>query len=138
MGSQKRNSSASSRLVVPYALVSSACEETTKLFPNFEMWFPVVKLAHMWQFDAIHKYAIKIMPYDQVSKTSSEKVGLAVHYDIQPWLLAGLNELAKRKEPLGNDDLEFLGAELALKVAAVRESWTLVHGTRAWWISHPL
>ena len=86
------------------------------------MWFPVVKLAHMWQFDAIHKYAVKNMPYNQICKTSAEKVGLAVHYDIQPWLLPGLDELAKRKEPIGNNDLEFLDPGLALKVAAVRES----------------
>ena len=61
------------------------------------------------------------MPYEQVGKTPAEKVGLAVRYDIQPWLLPGVNELARRKEPLGNDDLVHLGPELALKPAAARE-----------------
>jgi hypothetical protein len=86
------------------------------------MWFPVVKLARMWEFDGIHKYAVKNMPYNQIRKTSAEKVALAIKYDIQPWLLPGLNELAQRKEPLGNYDLELLGPEVVLKVAAVRES----------------
>jgi len=103
-------------------LFMGACEETTKPGPIFETWFPVVKLARMWEFDGIYKCAIKNMPYNQISKTSAEKVGLAVKYDIQPWLLPGLNELVKRKEPLGNHDLEVLGPEVALKVAAVRES----------------
>jgi hypothetical protein len=89
------------------------------------MWFPVMKLARMWEFDGIHKYAIKNMPYNQICKTSTEKVGLAITYDIQPWLLPGLNELAQREEPLGNHDLELLGPEVVLKVGAVRESLTI-------------
>ena len=89
------------------------------------MWFPVVKLARMWEFDGIHKYAVKNMPYNQICKTSAEKVALAIKYDIQPWLLPGLNELAQRKESLGNHDLELLGPEVVLKVAAVRESLTI-------------
>ena len=60
----------------------------------------------------------------QVCKTSAEKVALAVQYDIQPWLLPGLNELAKRNEPLGNYDLELLG--MVLKVAAARESLIII------------
>jgi hypothetical protein len=81
-----------------------------------------MKLARMWEIDRIRKLAIQNMPYEQVCKTSTEKVALAVQYDIQPWLLPGLNELAQRKEPLGNHDLELLGPEMLLKVAAVRES----------------
>ncbi|KAI9568842.1 hypothetical protein HD554DRAFT_679532 [Boletus coccyginus] len=51
---------------------------------------------------------------------------LLLQHDIRPWLLPGLNELAKRKEPLGMQDLEILGAEVALKVAAIRESVTTI------------
>lgn len=144
-GLKRRNSSASSKyflrgksmilisgLQVRTTLTAprSACEETTKTCPNFDMWFPVVKLARMWECDDIHKYAVKRMPYDQICKTPAEKVGLAVNYDIKPWLLPGLNELAKRDEPLGNYDLELLGSDLTLKVAAVRESL-------AWNKNHP-
>ena len=111
----------------PAPRFSSVCEETTKPGPIFEMWFPVVKLARMWEFDGIYRCAIKKMPYNQINKTSAEKVGLAVKYDIQPWLLPGLNELAQRKGSLGNHDLEMLGPEAALKVAAVRESLVVNH-----------
>ena len=103
-------------------MVSSACEVITNPCPIFEAWFPVMKLARMWEIDRIREFAIQNMPYEQVCKTSAEKVALAVQYDIQPWLLPGLNELAKRNEPLGNRDLELLGSEMVLKVAAVRES----------------
>lgn len=107
---------------VLYATVPSACEETSKLCPIFDMWFPVVKLARMWEFEGIHKYVVKKMPYNQICKNPAEKVGLAFQYDIKSWLLPGLNELAKREEPLGDYDFELLGSVLALKVAAVRES----------------
>lgn len=116
--------------------MSSASEETTEQCAVFETWFPVAKLAQMWEFDQVHRYAIKKMPYSQVCKNPAEKVGLSVKYDIRPWLFPGLLELAQRPQPLGNDDLEFLGAELTLKVAAVRESLTvnrtggIVSGTR--------
>ena len=108
-------------------MASSAYDESTNQTSKsvFQMWFPVVKLARMWECDAIHKYAIRNMPYEQVGKTPAEKVGLAVLYDIQPWLLPGVNELAQRKESLGNDDLALLGPELVLKVAAVRESLSI-------------
>ena len=75
----------------------------------------------------MHKDAIKNMPYEQIDKTSGEKVKLAIQYDIQPWLLPGVNELAQRKQPLGQDDLALLGPELALKVAAIRESLRVVY-----------
>ena len=104
---------------------SSACEETTvttQQGSNFEMWFPVLKVAHMWQCDAIHKLAIKNMPYNQIDKTLGEKLKLAIQYDMPPWILSGVNVLAQRKEPLGMDDFACFGPELTLKVAAVRES----------------
>ncbi|KAF8141149.1 hypothetical protein EV363DRAFT_1307235 [Boletus edulis] len=106
-------------------LLLGAFEETTASDSVFDMWFPVVKLARMWEFDAIHKRAVQNMPYERISRPSVEKVGFAVHYDIQPWFLPAVNELARRKEPLGNDDLAVLGPELALKVAAVRESFAI-------------
>ncbi|KAI9568841.1 hypothetical protein HD554DRAFT_679149 [Boletus coccyginus] len=106
-------------------LMGPAYEATTKPCPLFEMWFPVLKLARMWECDRIHKYAIEKMPYNEIPKSPTEKVALAVQHNIQPWLLPGLNELAKRKEPLEMQDLEILGAEVTLKVAAIRESLTV-------------
>ena len=103
-------------------MASSACEETTQQGSIFEIWFPVLKVAHMWQCDAIHKHAIKNMPHNQIDKTLGEKLRLAVQYHMPPWIPSGVNELVQRREPLGMDDLACLGPELTLTVAAVRES----------------
>lgn len=82
----------------------------------------------MWEFDQVHKYAVNKMPYTKVLRDPAEKVALAVQYDVQHWLVPGLMELAQRKEPLGSRDFEFLGPELTLKVAAIRESVTAPRG----------
>src|SRR5438309_2034676 len=76
----------------------------------------------MWEMWGVCKKAIKMMPYSSVDKDPVEKVGLAFQYDIHEWLLPGLNELAKRPEPISIKDVELLGWEVALKVAEVRES----------------
>ncbi|KAF9243217.1 hypothetical protein BU15DRAFT_43324, partial [Melanogaster broomeanus] len=89
---------------------------------SYEAWLSTVKLSHMWQFDEIYKVAIWGMSYKSVGKSAVEKVALAFQYDIKPWLLPGLNELAQRDEPIGLKDVELLGLDVALKVAAVRES----------------
>lgn len=103
----------------------SDSKETTKQSPILETWLPVVKLARMWGFNEVYKHAVENMPYQQICSTPTEKVAIAVKYDIKPWLIPALNELAKREEPLGIHDLELLGPEVALKVAAVRESLTV-------------
>lgn len=82
----------------------------------------------MWELDRVHKYAVKKMPYTETLRDPAEKVALAVQYDVQHWLVPGLMELARRKEPLRNRDFEFLGPELTLKVAAIRESVMPAHG----------
>jgi len=106
-------------------LLGGDYEETTRKSSVFDLWFPVVKLSSMWEFDRIHKYAVDKMPYTETFRNPAEKVALAVQYDIQHWLVPGLMELAKRKESLGRRDFEFLGLELTLKVAAIRESLTV-------------
>jgi len=82
----------------------------------------------MWEFDDVHKNSVKKVPYHLVKKSPVEKVALAFQHDIKGWLVPGLDELAKRPEPIGIKDVDLLGLDVALKVAAVRESLTL--GTR--------
>ncbi|KAH7883264.1 hypothetical protein F5I97DRAFT_1903676 [Phlebopus sp. FC_14] len=97
--------------------------------PVFEEWFPVIQLSKLWEFDDVHKFAIHEVPYASVQKEPAEKVALAFQYDIEPWLLPALNELAQRPEPINKDDVELLGLEVALKVAAVRESLTVAQNS---------
>ena len=76
----------------------------------------------MWQFQQICTIALENLPYRSVEKSPTEKVALAFQYDIKHWLLPGLNQLAQRSEPINVADVQLLGLEVALKIAAVRES----------------
>ena len=87
-----------------------------------EEWISVLKLSNMWQFQQVRTLALQKLPYKSVRKTAAEKVALAFQYDIEKWLLPGLNELARRQQPISVEDVQLLGLEVALKVAAVRES----------------
>lgn len=88
-------------------------------------WLSVIKLARMWEFDDVHKSSVKMVPYHSVKKSPVEKVALAFQHSIKEWLVPGLDELAKRPEPIGIKDVDLLGLDVALKVAAVRESLAL-------------
>jgi len=79
----------------------------------------------MWEFDDVHKSSVKMVAYHSVKKSPVEKVALAFQHDIKGWLVPGLDELAKRPEPIGIKDVDLLGLDVAMKVAAVRESLTL-------------
>lgn len=85
-------------------------------------WLCVLKLARLWQFDKLYERATEQLPYDKVPKSAVEKVALAFDYDLREWLVPGLNDLARRPEPMTKKDVELLGIECALKVAAVRET----------------
>ena len=81
-----------------------------------------MKLSQKWQLHQIHTIALEQLPYSSIKKSLTEKVALAFQYDIKQWLLPGLNELAQRPEPIGVEDVQLLGLEVALKIAAIRES----------------
>ncbi|KAG6325823.1 hypothetical protein ID866_13266, partial [Astraeus odoratus] len=110
-------------------LLTSSFGSQGNLPSSPDEWLSVIKLARMWEMDEVCKKAIKMVPYSSVNKNAVEKVGLAFQYDIDEWLVPGLNELAKRAEPVSMKDVELLGWEVALKVAEVRES--LVISTKA-------
>ena len=87
-----------------------------------EEWLIVIKLARMWEFEDVFRNSVPRLKYHSVKMRPVEKVALALHYDMQEWLVAGLDELAKRPEPIGIEDVDLLGLDVALKLAAVRES----------------
>ncbi|KAH7910498.1 hypothetical protein BJ138DRAFT_1087570 [Hygrophoropsis aurantiaca] len=112
------------------------CSRPHKGLKTLAEWVSVLKLAFMWDFQSVKQMAvhsISSMTIDPV-----DKFCLARDYDVQQWLAPALNDLAKRKEPIGIGDVEKIGLELALKVAAIRENLasprgpneTLVIGTR--------
>jgi len=76
----------------------------------------------MWQFQQIRTMALENLPYLFIEKSPVEKVALAFKYDIKQWLVPGINQMAQRSEPINVEDVQLLGLEVALKIAAVRES----------------
>lgn len=49
------------------------------------------------------------------------KFKLAMDYHVDEWKLPALNMLAQRAKPMGMEDVEMLGDEAVLKLAAIRE-----------------
>ncbi|EGN92771.1 hypothetical protein SERLA73DRAFT_190626 [Serpula lacrymans var. lacrymans S7.3] len=83
-------------------------------------WTSVLKLSKLWAFDAMRERAINVM--STIAIPCAMKASLAINYNVDKWLLPALNDLAKRKEPISIEDVELLGVQVALKMAAVRES----------------
>ncbi|KAL4064261.1 hypothetical protein V8B97DRAFT_2026047 [Scleroderma yunnanense] len=100
-------------------LLTSSFGPQQNLPSSPDEWLPVIKLARMWEFNDVHTNSVKMVPYHSVEKSAVEKVSLAFQYGIQEWLVPGLDELAKRPEPIGIKDIEYLGLDVALKVAAI-------------------
>ncbi|KIM59263.1 hypothetical protein SCLCIDRAFT_1023804 [Scleroderma citrinum Foug A] len=100
-------------------LFTSAFGPQKNLPKSPDEWLSVIKLARMWEFDDIHKSSVKMVPYHSVKKSPVEKVALAFQHDIKEWLVPGLDELAKRPEPIGIGDVDLLGLDVALKVNRV-------------------
>ncbi|KAG6331878.1 hypothetical protein ID866_7210 [Astraeus odoratus] len=94
-------------------------------------WISVLKLSQMWQFEDIQTIALDNLPYSSVKKSVVKKVALAFQYDIRHWLLPGINQLARRPQPISAEDVQVLGLDVALKVAAVRESLVVTNAGNA-------
>ncbi|TFK74681.1 hypothetical protein BDN72DRAFT_743787, partial [Pluteus cervinus] len=84
-----------------------------------EQWISVLKLATMWEFSRVRDLAIANLPplLDPI-----EQVVISKEYHIKEWLVPALNELAKRKEPISFEEGSRIGFDIALKLAAIRES----------------
>ncbi|KAI6015576.1 hypothetical protein EDC04DRAFT_643609 [Pisolithus marmoratus] len=85
-------------------------------------WISVLKLSRMWQMEDLHTLALRNLKYPAGWKSAAEKLALALELEIKDWIIHGVNELARRPEPISIEDSQILGLETALKVAAVRES----------------
>lgn len=89
---------------------------------DFTDWTSVLKLSTMWSFDLLRELAIHTMA-ELPGVSPVEKAALANEYQIDEWLLPALNELAQREEPISINEAHRLGWEMALQIAAVRESF---------------
>jgi hypothetical protein len=83
----------------------------------------------MWDFFDVRKSAIEEL--SKVAMNPVTKVLLARECNIQEWLLAGYDELAKRKETISLDEAEQLGKDTAILLFQIREeSLAKYHTTR--------
>jgi hypothetical protein len=73
----------------------------------------------MWDLFSIRKLAI-----EELSKFTMDPVTriiLARQYNIQKWLFAGYEDLAKRTEPISISEAEQLGRDTAILIFQIRE-----------------
>lgn len=89
---------------------------------DHDAWISVLKLSRMWEMEELRVLALRHLKYPTGWKSAAEKLALALKHEIRDWIVPGVNELAKRPEPISVEDAQILGLETALKVAAVRES----------------
>ena len=97
---------------------------------DFTDWTSVLKLSTMWSFDLLRDLAIRNMA-ELPGASPVEKAALANEYQIDQWLLPALNELAQREEPISINEAHRLGWEMALQMAAVRESFVAWNAKKA-------
>lgn len=92
---------------------------------TIEQWTSVLKLSTAWGFEQVRTAAIDALMALGVS--AIDRVVLGRKYDIQSreWLLPGLNELARRAEPIAFEEASQIGFDTALKLASVRERLAL-------------
>ncbi|EMD34251.1 hypothetical protein CERSUDRAFT_158602 [Gelatoporia subvermispora B] len=99
------------------------------MFPHYDsedpltlnQWISVLNLSTMWRFDRLR--AIAIRKLSAMLDEPIQRIVLAQTYHVTEWLVPALNALARRAEPLQPADVEQIGVDYALKIAAVRESF---------------
>ncbi|EGN92770.1 hypothetical protein SERLA73DRAFT_190623 [Serpula lacrymans var. lacrymans S7.3] len=110
------------RCIVSWTSHSSRPYKQETLPATLAEWTSVLKLSTMWDFDVVRQNTIKQM--FSMNLGCVRRAVLAIEYDIDEWLVPALNELARRKEPITLAEMAHMGAELTLKMAAVRENVT--------------
>ncbi|KAF9239120.1 hypothetical protein BU15DRAFT_62137 [Melanogaster broomeanus] len=86
-------------------------------------WTSVLELATLWEFGVIRKKAIEAL--EALPITPVDRIALATQYDIEDWMIPSINAMAQRPEPIGVEDVQRLGLDVALKIASVRERVSL-------------
>lgn len=90
----------------------------------------VLKLAHMWEMDALFELAVAevlLNPTDPI-----RMICYVFKYSIQDWLDPAYQILASYKDPLSEDEAEEIGVQATVKVFHMRE---IAAKRNATWIS---
>ncbi|KIJ63371.1 hypothetical protein HYDPIDRAFT_156204 [Hydnomerulius pinastri MD-312] len=87
-------------------------------------WTSALKLSLLWEFTSIRDQSL--VELRTLLEDPIDRILLAKEFDIEgEWLLEAMNELARRPKPLGMEDVERLGVEFVIQMAAVRESFVV-------------
>lgn len=87
---------------------------------SIEQWASVLSLALMFDFPAIEQLAQDSMDFILRSKPV-DRWTMGIRFDIKHWKQLAVQQLVRRAEPFSQEDLERLGPETLLKLAALRE-----------------
>ncbi|KAF9487527.1 hypothetical protein BDN71DRAFT_1369606, partial [Pleurotus eryngii] len=87
---------------------------------TLDEWLAVLKLSSLWEMDRVRNNAITNLP--TLLTNPAQKLGVAIDYNIEFWLVPAMQELVQREAPLSVADLEHIGIECALRLAAIREA----------------
>ncbi|TRM69052.1 hypothetical protein BD626DRAFT_472738 [Schizophyllum amplum] len=85
-----------------------------------DQWIGVLSLSHLWLMDRCKALAIDALS-ELLSGDPITKIILARDYHVPAWYHSGICKLVQRQKPLGVEELCRLGAELTLKICALRE-----------------
>jgi hypothetical protein len=75
----------------------------------------------MWQISALREAAIRELDRLLDAADAAEKLALADQFDVPQWSFPALRMLLRRKGPVTVADVEQIGLERALKIAALRD-----------------
>ncbi|KAF8632494.1 hypothetical protein AX15_001861 [Amanita polypyramis BW_CC] len=87
---------------------------------TLDEWTSVLKLADQWQMEDVRAVAITRMT-PLLEKVPEKQIKLSLEYNIEEWLVPGINRLARRDQPLDKNDIEEIGLDCALKIMTLRE-----------------
>ncbi|KAJ4476504.1 hypothetical protein C8J55DRAFT_476614 [Lentinula edodes] len=86
---------------------------------GFDEWASVLKLSHRWEITTLQSLAIQKI--ESFHDHPSQKIYLARQYHVPSFYLPSIGRLIARSEPISLEDMKYLGAECALKIASIRE-----------------
>jgi len=97
-------------------------------------WETVLKLANQWQFDTVRATAIRALQPIISNLSPQEAIVKGRQYDVVKWLFDGVLIMARRAEPIREEDVKVIGIHDALKIAHVREEMANILKTRGGWV----
>jgi len=86
---------------------------------GIDVWVSVLRLAGMWEFHEIRKFAVDVL--DGIGLSAIDKVLYGEEFNATRWLSEGYEALVKDEATISNDDAARLGWKTAARLLRVRE-----------------